>query len=464
MTHHFQDARASRLERGKRALAEIDGNAGARVIESLAEIAPDFANYLLEFPFGDIYSRPGLDLRSREIATIAALAAMGNASPQLKVHITAGMNVGLNQNEIVEILMQMAVYAGFPAALNGLFAAKEVFALTGPGASAANAHDHPSHRKHGAFDTDEDARMSVFKPLDPHDAEATRAMREATAGRKGTVLGVEARPMFDAMRAATPAADGVTVSAASVGGVGGFWCHPPDAARGARVLFLHGGGYVLGSAKAMTNFAGQIAARTGADTFVADYRLAPEHAFPAAIDDALAAYRGLVAEGAGSIVIAGDSAGGGLALALLSILAGEKRSATRQPLGAAVMSPLTDLSLSGASYRTRADADPIFTQQVLATLARTYLAAEDAKNPKASPLFSSLTGLPPIRIDVGDDEVLLDDSVRFAERARIAGVNVTLTVWQGMPHVFQSALDRFRAADRSLNEIGAFLRDRLLHS
>jgi 4-carboxymuconolactone decarboxylase len=108
-------------------LSEIDGEAGEKVIDSLADIAPDFARYLLEFPFGDIYSRPGLDIRAREIATIAALTALGNATPQLKVHIAAGLNVGLSRDEIVETIMQMAVYAGFPAALNGLFAAKEVF-------------------------------------------------------------------------------------------------------------------------------------------------------------------------------------------------------------------------------------------------------------------------------------------------------------------------------------------------
>src|SRR5471032_2288820 len=117
----------SRLERGKRVLSEIDGEAGEKVIDSLADIAPDFARYVLEFPFGDIYSRPGLDIRAREIATIAALTALGNATPQLKVHIAAGLNVGISRDEIVETIMQMAVYAGFPAALNGLFAAKEVF-------------------------------------------------------------------------------------------------------------------------------------------------------------------------------------------------------------------------------------------------------------------------------------------------------------------------------------------------
>ena len=118
----------SRLARGQRMLSAIDGRAGENVIQSLADIAPDFAQYLLEFGFGDIYSRPGLDLRSREIATIAALTAIGHAQPQLKVHLAAGLNVGLTREEIVETIMQMALYTGFPAALNGLFAAREVFA------------------------------------------------------------------------------------------------------------------------------------------------------------------------------------------------------------------------------------------------------------------------------------------------------------------------------------------------
>jgi len=121
------DANA-RYERGWKKLREIDGMAGQRVIDSLADIAPDFARYLIEFPFGDIYSRPQLDLKSREIGVVAALTAMGNATPQLKVHIHGALNVGCSRNEVVEIIMQMAVYAGFPAALNGLFAAKEVFA------------------------------------------------------------------------------------------------------------------------------------------------------------------------------------------------------------------------------------------------------------------------------------------------------------------------------------------------
>lgn len=122
----------SRYEQGLAKLQEIDGEAGTNVVNSLRDIAPDFARYLIEFPFGDIYSRPGLDLRSREIAVVAALTAMGNAAPQLKVHIQGALNVGVSKDEVVEVIMQMAVYAGFPAALNGLFAAKEVFAAQAP--------------------------------------------------------------------------------------------------------------------------------------------------------------------------------------------------------------------------------------------------------------------------------------------------------------------------------------------
>lgn len=121
-----------RYARGWLKLREIDGEAGEKVIDSLRDIAPDFARLLIEFPFGDIYSRPGLDLKSRELAVVAALTALGNAAPQLKVHIQGALNVGCTREEIVEVIMQMAVYAGFPAALNGLFAAKEVFGLRAP--------------------------------------------------------------------------------------------------------------------------------------------------------------------------------------------------------------------------------------------------------------------------------------------------------------------------------------------
>jgi acetyl esterase/lipase len=211
--------------------------------------------------------------------------------------------------------------------------------------------------------------MPITQPLLPQDAPAVAAMRQAASVHKGEILGPEARPMFDAMFAATPSAEDIRVEPATIGGIPGFWLRPDKARPSGHILYLHGGGYVLGSAQAMTNFAGQIAARVGADAFVPDYRLAPEHPFPAAIDDAAAAYRGLVAEGAERIVIAGDSAGGGLTLALLSVLAAEMAKGTLQPVGAAVMSPWTDLALTGATFETRAEADPIFTRGVLRAFA-----------------------------------------------------------------------------------------------
>ena len=301
--------------------------------------------------------------------------------------------------------------------------------------------------------------MNVLHPLPPQDTAAIAAMRHAASAHKGEILGPQARPMFDAMLAATPAAVDVRLEPGTVGGVAGWWARPHGAKPGARVLYIHGGGYVVGSARAWANFAGQIAQRAGADAFLPDYRLAPEHPFPAAIEDAAAAYRGLVAQGAERIVVAGDSAGGGLAMALLSILAAE--SGTPQPLAAAVMSPFTDLALTGASIESRAEADPIFTRGVLAAFADFYLQGQSAVDPKASPLYAGLAGLPPIRIDVGDDELLLDDSRRYAERARAAGAEVTLSAWTGMPHVFQSGLGHFLAAEQSIDAIGAFLHDRL---
>jgi acetyl esterase/lipase len=263
------------------------------------------------------------------------------------------------------------------------------------------------------------------------------------------------------MFAATPAAANVRVEAAIVGGIAGFWLRPANSTAGARMLYLHGGGYVLGSAQALTNFAGQIAARVGVDAFVPDYRLAPEHPFPAAIDDAVAVYHGLIADGSERIVVAGDSAGGGLTLALLSILAADTTKGMIKPVGAAVMSPWTDLALNGESFETRAEADPIFTRSVLQAFADMYLQRQEVTNPKASPLYARLDALPPIRIDVGNDEVLLADSVRYADRAQTAGVQVTLSIWEGMPHVFQSSLGSFLAAERSVTAISDFLRQRL---
>lgn len=301
----------------------------------------------------------------------------------------------------------------------------------------------------------------TIQPRLPEDALPVAAMRDAAMAHKGEKLGPEARPMFDTMLSTTHPAPDVRVEPATVGGVAGTWLRLAKPYPTARMLYLHGGGYVLGSANAFANFISQIAARVGVETFIPDYRLAPEHPFPAAIDDAVAVYRGLAAEGPGRIAVLGDSAGGGLTLALLSILAADKANGV-QPAGAAVMSAWADLALTADSMKTRAEADPIFTPSVLQTLAETYLQGQDATHPKASPLYAQLNGLPPIRMDVGDDEVLLDDSILYAERARASGVEIALSVWEGMSHVFQSSLGHFLAAEKSVAAISAFLRQQLI--
>jgi len=190
----------------------------------------------------------------------------------------------------------------------------------------------------------------------------------------------------------------------------------------------------------------------GADAFIPDYRLAPEHPFPAAVRDLEACYRGLVDQGITKIALTGDSAGGNLALVLLSIAS---------PVGAVVFSPVTDLALTGESFDTRAEADLYFTKSQAVGLVRSYLGETDPKNPLASPLYADLSDLPPVRIHVGDDEVLLDDSRRYVERAVAAGVDAKLDIWMGMPHGFVTNVVGFNAATQALKASGAFLTERL---
>ena len=297
--------------------------------------------------------------------------------------------------------------------------------------------------------------------LQTEDVLVIEQLRKGAAAQRGKYFGSKARAPFDAMKASVIAAPGVRTEAARVGGVPGWWCRPSGAAPHARLLYLHGGAFALGSAQAFCNQASHYAKLTGADTFVAEYRLAPEHPFPAAVDDAWAAYRGLAEQGATRIALAGDSAGGSLALGVLTSALGPLGTGLPKPCAAAVMSPWVDLALAGASMRERAESDPIFTPEVLSAFVADYLQGQDPLAAAASPLYASLAGLPPIRIDVGEDEILLDDSTRFAERARAAGVNVTLHVWAGMPHSFQSAVGKLSAADRALGAAGRFLREQL---
>jgi len=291
-------------------------------------------------------------------------------------------------------------------------------------------------------------------PLSQEDSVGARALRASVAAFKGKLAGTAARAPFDDLMERVAAPADVTFEADTVGGISGFWAKPARSRKGAVILHVHGGWFNLGSAHAYRNFVGHTASSAGTATFIPDYRLAPEHPFPAAVTDVKACYRGLVDKGIDKIAVVGDSAGGNLALGLVST--------DIAPVGAVAISPVTDLALTGESYATRAEADPYFTKSQVAGLVASYLGPTDPKNPLASPLYGDLRGLPPIRVHVGDDEVLLDDSRRYVERAVAAGVDVRLDIWMGMPHGFVTAVREFDAARQSLKAIGAFLTERLL--
>ena len=294
-------------------------------------------------------------------------------------------------------------------------------------------------------------------PLSQADSVAASALRSGVAAFKGKLTGTAARGPFDDLMERVAAPANVTFEADNVGGVSGFWAKPARSKKSAAIIHVHGGWFNFGSAHAYRNFVGHIASSAGADAFIPDYRLAPENIIPAAITDVEACYRGLVGKGIDKIAVVGDSAGGNLALVLLSTF----RNSSLAPVGAVAISPVTDLALTGETYETRAEADPYFTKFQVAALVDSYLDGADPKNPLASPLNGEFIGLPPIRVHVGDDEVLLDDSRRYVERAVAAGVDAELDVWMGMPHGFVTGVREFEAARQSLEAIGSFLTQRL---
>ena len=302
---------------------------------------------------------------------------------------------------------------------------------------------------------------SVIHPLSPEDSAAMTTLRSAIAGMKGKLTGVAARGPFNGIMEHVAFPDGVSFEADSIGGISGWWAKPVRARKGAAILHLHGGWFNWGTAEAFRNFVGHIAMSAAVDAFIPDYRLAPEHPFPAAVKDAEACYRGLVDRGIKKIALTGDSAGGNLALVLLSIATAQAGPAEVTPVGAVVLSPVTDLALTGESFDTRAEADPYFIRSQAASLVRSYLGENDPKNQLASPLYGDMAGLPPVRVHVGDDEVLLDDSRRYVERAIAAGVDANLDIWMGMPHGFVNGVGNVHAADQVLHAIGAFLSDLL---
>ena len=256
---------------------------------------------------------------------------------------------------------------------------------------------------------------------------------------------------------APPPAEGTTVDPVDAAGVPAEWVNAPDADAGHVLLWLHGGGYCLGSLDTHRNLAGRLSAVTGCFVLLADYRLAPEHCYPAAVDDAVEVYRWLLQNGTDPtrMAVGGDSAGGGLTVALL--LALRDRG---EPLpGAAVcVSPWVDMTCEADSYTTNADVDPMVGQAWIKRLAAHYLGPDgDPKAPYASPLHGDLSDLPAMLIHVGSAETLLDDSRALAAKAEAAGVDVSLEVWDEMIHVWH-AFDGLPEAAQALDRIGEFVR------
>jgi epsilon-lactone hydrolase len=297
---------------------------------------------------------------------------------------------------------------------------------------------------------------SAIHTLTPQDRIVMGHMRALVEPNKGKLRGVAARTPYEAIMGRVVAPVGVTFRPDTIGGVAGWWCEPADAEPGAVILHSHGGWFNWGSAESFRHFVGHIARSARAKAFVPDYRLAPEHPFPAALDDVNACYLGLVENGARSIALTGDSAGGNLALVLLALVSA-RSFISRPAVGAVVLSPVTDLAMKGPSWESRATADPLFVREQAKELVRAYLGGRDPADPAASPLYGDLAGMPPVRVHVGDDEVLLDDSMRYVERAVAAGVDARVDVWEGMVHGFLGSIGQLDAAAQSLDAIGAFL-------
>lgn len=257
-----------------------------------------------------------------------------------------------------------------------------------------------------------------------------------------------------------PVESDLAAHAVDDGGVRGEWLEFPDRLGGRTLYYLHGGAYIACSPRTHRPLTSALTRRMRARTFVLDYRLAPEHRFPAAIEDAMAGYRWLLGQGiaAEEIVVAGDSAGGGLALALMVAL---RQAGLPMPAGAACLSPWTDLAVTGDSIERNERSDPMFYGDVVRAGGRIYLGKASPCDPLASPLYADLHGLPPLLVHVSGSEVLLDDSVRLADRAREAGVEVELKVWERLPHVWQILIGLAPEAASSLDEISEFLVERL---
>jgi len=294
----------------------------------------------------------------------------------------------------------------------------------------------------------------VTFPLADEDRNRETALRARFAQFWSTAKG-DPRTVYDTFISATPFAEGVSSEQVETASMRGWWLRPPVAEHDGAILYLHGGGYVAGSAKAYRGLASQLAGRTRRPAFVLEYPLAPEATVPAAPDAVMAAYDWLRSNGSERIAFAGDSAGGGLALVTLARLAHASRPSAA--IAGLVFSPWVDLAFTGASMRDPRSQDPLLTYEALQAGARMYLGGADPRDPLASPLFADLSGLPPLLIQVGSDERLLDDARQYAERAAGAGSQVRVEVWEGMHHVFQVDVAHLRTSGVALDRAAVFL-------
>jgi epsilon-lactone hydrolase len=270
----------------------------------------------------------------------------------------------------------------------------------------------------------------------------------------------ESRAMFEQMAAAFPAPAGVSSQPVDAGGIAGEWTIATGAGPDRIVYWLHGGGYCIGSINTHRALLAGISAASGARALAIDYRLAPEHPFPAAVEDAVGGYLWLLSSGVdpSQVIIGGDSAGGGLTIATLVAL---KEDGKPLPAAAVCISPWTDMTMTGESLVSKADADPMITNDGITRLRDAYVSASDSREPLASPIYANLSALPPLLIQVGENEVLLSDSTRLAERAAGAGVDVTLEVWPDMIHVWHFFAGMLPEGQQAIDRIGAWVKERL---
>ncbi len=282
-------------------------------------------------------------------------------------------------------------------------------------------------------------------------------LKSQFAGTNSTATIQQIRETVDGSMLRMSVLAGAQVEAFSAGAVTGDWVSMPGVATDRVLLYLHGGADVMGSARTHRDLAARLSQAVGVRVLVPDYRLAPENPYPAAIEDTTAVYGWLLTQGfkPEHIAIGGDSAGGNLAFVSLLAL---REAGMALPAAAILLSPWTDLTFSGESVKTRAEVDPMIKLGEADEHIAAYVGNHDLADPLISPIFADLRGLPPLLIHVGNDEVLLDDSVRLAERAQAAGVEVKLKVWEGMWHVFQTLAVVLPEGQASIGELGEFVR------